>query len=170
MRLNFRISLILLLAFSFHIPPAAAADWDPVADAEKAMKSNPLDPGAGAVVLFKRGEIDVLEKGFWSTKIRTYARIKVFTDAGRDAARFPWTPPRYSAFQRSKGAQFCRPVKSSPWIPRRYSEARPMRPEKFRHLGNQLHISLGRARRDHRVSNGGRRGLVLSSTLDFRHP
>ncbi|HVA94642.1 MAG TPA: DUF3857 domain-containing protein [Candidatus Dormibacteraeota bacterium] len=52
------------------------------------MKSNPLDPGAGAVVLFKRGEMDVLEQqgGFWTTRIRTYERIKVFNDAGRDAA------------------------------------------------------------------------------------
>ena len=69
MRLNLRILCILSLAFALHVPRAAAADWDPVTDAEKAMKTNPLDPGAGAVVLFKRGEIDVLEKGFWSTKI-----------------------------------------------------------------------------------------------------
>lgn len=103
MRLNFRISLILLLAFSFHIPPAAAADWDPVTDAEKAMKSNPLDPGAGAVVLFKRGEIDVLEKGFWSTKIRTYARIKVFTDAGRDAANISVDAPKYIRLSKIEG-------------------------------------------------------------------
>ena len=103
MRLNFRISLILLLAFSFHIPPAAAADWDPVTDAEKAMKSNPLDPGAGAVVLFKRGEIDVLEKGFWTTKIRTYARIKVFTDAGRDAANISVDAPKYIRLSKIEG-------------------------------------------------------------------
>ena len=66
---------------------SAAMDWDPVTDAEKSMKSNPIDPGAGAVVLFKRGKIDVLEQSslFWTTRIQTYVRIKVFNDAGRDA-------------------------------------------------------------------------------------
>jgi hypothetical protein len=51
------------------------------------MKSNPIDPGAGAVVLFKRGKIDVIEQSslFWTTRIQTYVRIKVFNDAGRDA-------------------------------------------------------------------------------------
>jgi len=80
----------LFLAFAiFTLFPsrAAAFDWDPVSDAEKAMKSNPLDPGAGAVVLFKRGKMDVLERSslFWTTRTQIYVRIKVFNDAGRDA-------------------------------------------------------------------------------------
>src|SRR5579859_4204419 len=68
-------------------PAAAATDWDPITDAEKNMKTNPLDPGAGAVVLFKRAKMDVLERSslFWTTRIQTYVRIKVFTDAGRSA-------------------------------------------------------------------------------------
>ena len=80
--------MIVFATLSFHVPRAAAFDWDPITDAEKSMKSNPLDPGAGEVVLFKRGEIDVLEKQslFWTTRIQTYARIKVFNDAGREAA------------------------------------------------------------------------------------
>ena len=79
--------LVVFSALLFQVPRAAATDWDPVTDAEKGMKSNPLDPGAGAVVLFKRGQIDVIEKSslFWTTRIQTYVRIKVFTDAGRDA-------------------------------------------------------------------------------------
>jgi hypothetical protein len=80
---------VLLVAFSFHAPRAAAAvDWDPVTDAERAMKANPLDPGAGAVVLFKRGQIDVLEStsSLWTTRTQTYVRIKILNDAGRDAA------------------------------------------------------------------------------------
>jgi hypothetical protein len=38
-------------------------------------------------VLLKRGQIDVIEKSslFWTTRIQTYVRIKVFNDAGRDA-------------------------------------------------------------------------------------
>jgi len=82
------VSLLIALAtLSVLAPRAAAADWDPITDAEKKMKSNPLDPGAGAVVLFKRGQVDVIEQSslFWTTRIRTYVRIKVFTDAGRAA-------------------------------------------------------------------------------------
>jgi hypothetical protein len=87
MRLKICTPLILFLAFSFHALKAAAYDWDPVTDAEKAMKANPMDPGAGAVVLFKRGQIDVVEKSslFWTTRKIFYVRIKIFNDAGRDA-------------------------------------------------------------------------------------
>jgi Transglutaminase-like superfamily/Domain of Unknown Function with PDB structure (DUF3857) len=89
--------LLVFAALSTCAPRAAAYDWDPVTDAEKNMKSNPLDPGAGAVVLFKRGEIDVLEKSslFWTTRIRTYERIKVFNDAGREAANVAVESPKY---------------------------------------------------------------------------
>lgn len=80
--------LIIFVALLLQVSHATAAvDWDPVTDAEKSMKSNPIDPGAGAVVLFKRGKIDVIEQSslFWTTRIQTYVRIKVFNDAGRDA-------------------------------------------------------------------------------------
>ena len=81
--------LAILFAVSTHAPRAVAAvDWDPITDADKTMKASPLDPGAGAVVLFKRGQMDVIEQSslFWTTRIQTYVRIKVFNDAGRDAA------------------------------------------------------------------------------------
>ncbi len=80
--------LVVFATIFFQVPRAAAFDWDPVTDAEKSMKSNPIDPGAGAVVLFKRGQIDVIEKSslFWTTRIQTYVRIKVFNDAGREPA------------------------------------------------------------------------------------
>jgi hypothetical protein len=54
MRPKLKIALPLLLVLLLHNPRAAAFDWDPVTDAEKTLKSNPVDPGAGAVVLFKR--------------------------------------------------------------------------------------------------------------------
>jgi len=87
MRWKALLPLLVFAILFFHAPPAAAADWDPVTDTEKNMKANPIDPGAGAVVLFKRGQIDVIEKSslFWTTRILTYVRIKVFNDAGRDA-------------------------------------------------------------------------------------
>jgi Transglutaminase-like superfamily/Domain of Unknown Function with PDB structure (DUF3857) len=82
--------LIVFATLSIVQVPCATAsfEWDPITDVEKSMKSSPLDPGAGAVVLFKRGNMEVLEKSslFWTTRIQTYVRIKVFNDAGRDMA------------------------------------------------------------------------------------
>src|ERR1700686_3993296 len=69
------------------------------------MKSNPLDPGAGAVVLFKRGEIRVIEQQslFWTTRIVTYVRIKVFNDAGRVAANVALDAPKYVRLSKVEG-------------------------------------------------------------------
>src|SRR5712672_3090776 len=85
---EFRVLIIVFLMLSVDVPRAHAFDWAEVTDAEKSMKSNPLDPGAGAVVLFKRGNVEVLERSslFWTTRMQTYVRIKVFNDAGRDMA------------------------------------------------------------------------------------
>src|SRR6202051_1338715 len=97
--------LILFAGLFFHVPRAAAFDWDPVTDAEKSMKSNPLDPGAGAVVLFKRGQIDVIERSslFWTTRIQTYVRIKVFNDAGRDAGNVSIDAPKFVRMSKIEG-------------------------------------------------------------------
>ena len=97
--------LIIFAALLFQVPRAAAFDWDPVTDAEKSMKSNPLDPGAGAVVLFKRGQIDVIEKSslFWTTRIQTYVRIKVFNEAGRDAGNVSVDAPKFVRMSRIEG-------------------------------------------------------------------
>jgi Domain of Unknown Function with PDB structure (DUF3857)/Transglutaminase-like superfamily len=88
MRREIRVLLIACFLVTVHVPRARAFDWAEVTDAEKSMKANPLDPGAGAVVLFKRGDIQVLEKQslFWTTRIQTYTRIKIFNDAGREYA------------------------------------------------------------------------------------
>ena len=97
--------LIVFATLSFHVSRAVASDWDPVTDAEKTMKSNPLDPGAGAVVLFKRGQIDVIEKSslFWTTRIQTYVRIKVFNDAGRDAGNISIDAPKFVRMSKIEG-------------------------------------------------------------------
>jgi hypothetical protein len=97
--------LIVFAVFLFDVPRAAAFDWDPVTDAEKGMKTNPLDPGAGAVVLFKRGQIDVIEKSslFWTTRIQTYVRIKIFTDAGRDAGNVSVEDAKFVRISRIEG-------------------------------------------------------------------
>jgi hypothetical protein len=105
MRWECRMPLLILLALSCHVPGAAALDWAPVTDAEKAMKSSPVDPGAGAVVLFKRGQIDILEKQslFWTTRIQRYVRIKIFKEAGREAANVAVDAPKYLRVSKVEG-------------------------------------------------------------------
>src|SRR5216683_3245851 len=105
MRREFRVLIIVFLMLSVHVPRAGAFDWAEVTEAEKSMKSNPLDPGAGAVVLFKRGQIDVIEKSslFWTTRIQTYVRIKVFNDAGRDAGIVSIEAPKFVRMSKIEG-------------------------------------------------------------------
>jgi len=106
MRKNTQLLLpLLLLFFFFPIVRASAADWDPVTDADKTMTANSLDPGAGALVLFKRGRIDVtrVNTSLWLTRITTYTRIKILTDAGRDAANVSIEAPKYLRVTKIEG-------------------------------------------------------------------
>jgi len=105
MRRGFSAVFILFLVLSIHVPRARAFEWVDVTDAEKNMKSNALDPGAGAVVLFKRGRIEVLEKSslFWTTRIQTYTRIKIFNDAGREYANVSVDAPKYMRMSKIEG-------------------------------------------------------------------
>src|SRR3977135_1672346 len=97
--------VVVSLMLSIHIPRAFAFDWAEVTDAEKTMKSNALDPGAGAVVLFKRGQMEVLEKSslFWTTRVQTYTRIKIFNDAGRESANVSVEAPKNMRFSKIEG-------------------------------------------------------------------
>jgi hypothetical protein len=97
--------LSLTVALSFLPARAAAFDWDPITDAEKNMKASPLDPGAGAVVLFKRGNIEILERSslFWTTRIQSYVRIKVFNDSGRETANVSVEHEKYFRLSKVDG-------------------------------------------------------------------
>ena len=105
MRRGFRVFIVIFVMVSIHAPRAGAFDWAAVTDAEKSMKSNALDPGAGAVVLFKRGKMEVLEKGslFWTTRVQTYTRIKIFNDAGRESANVSVEAPKSMRFSKIEG-------------------------------------------------------------------
>jgi hypothetical protein len=99
------LPLLILLVSLIHAPRATAQDWVPVTDAEKSMKTNPLDPGSGAVVLFKRGELNVLEKesSNWRTNVHTYTRIKILTEAGRESANVSIDFPKYMRLSKIEG-------------------------------------------------------------------
>ena len=105
MRRGFRVFTVMFVMVSIHAPRAGAFDWAAVTDAEKSMKSNALDPGAGAVVLFKRGQMEVLEKSslFWTTRVQTYTRIKIFNDAGRESANVSVEAPKNMRFSKIEG-------------------------------------------------------------------
>src|ERR1700726_929649 len=105
MRREFGVFTIAFLMLFVHAPRARAFDWAEVSDSEKGMKANPLDPGAGAVVLSKRGEIQVLEKQslFWTTRIQTYTRIKIFNDAGREYANVSVDAPKEVRMSKIEG-------------------------------------------------------------------
>src|SRR3984893_5913964 len=97
--------LIIFAAIVFQVPRAAAFDWDPVTDAEKSIKSNPLDPGAGAVVLFKRGENDVIEKSslFWTARIQTCVWIILLVSVGGDAGNVSVDAPKFVRMSKIEG-------------------------------------------------------------------
>lgn len=100
-----RTLLSFILCGAWTAPARAALDWVPVTEAEKALEESPLDPGAGAVVLFKRGEMKVEERsaGFWITTIETYVRIKIFNESGLDAANVSFEASRYRRFKSAEG-------------------------------------------------------------------
>jgi hypothetical protein len=58
-------------------PSAASDDWLPIPPADLALKDNPADPGASAVILYREG--DVVSQDF---SIHEYVRIKIFTQDG----------------------------------------------------------------------------------------
>jgi transglutaminase-like putative cysteine protease len=95
----------LLLLSSWTVSRAAAADWEPVTDAERSMTTNPLDPGAGAVVVFKRGDMSIRRQNasLWETRIITYTRIKVLTEAGQKAGNVSFETPKFLRLSKIEG-------------------------------------------------------------------
>jgi Domain of Unknown Function with PDB structure (DUF3857)/Domain of Unknown Function with PDB structure (DUF3858) len=58
-------------------PVAAGDDWLPIPPADLAMKDNPADPGAPAMILYRENDIDAQEASDSECK-----RIKIFTQDG----------------------------------------------------------------------------------------
>jgi hypothetical protein len=85
---SLRPSHILLAALALlGATPAAAADFPPITEEEKALTSVPGEPNAPAVVLFKKGEFLMagygLPKGNLASVLHVQVRIKILTDEGR---------------------------------------------------------------------------------------
>src|SRR5271170_2533261 len=62
-------------------PSSAGDDWLPIPPADLALKDNPAEPGANAMILYRSSDMDSLE-----SSVREYVRIKIFTQEGTKEA------------------------------------------------------------------------------------
>ena len=74
--------LVLLAAFCIAPRPSSAGDdWIPIPPADLALKDNPAEPGANAMILYRSSDMDSKE-----SSVREYVRIKIFTQEGTKEA------------------------------------------------------------------------------------
>ncbi len=82
-----RTALLLVLALTLPAVRAAAADFPPITDAERALTAVPGEPNAPAVVLFRKGEFLMdgygLQRGGHMSLLRVQVRMKILTEAGK---------------------------------------------------------------------------------------
>jgi hypothetical protein len=78
-------TLVLLLGSMFSARLAHAIDWMPVAPQDLALKDNPKQPGADAMILYRELVIDASRAPSDGESAEEYIRIKVFTQAGVSA-------------------------------------------------------------------------------------
>jgi Domain of Unknown Function with PDB structure (DUF3857) len=76
-RSSVRIALVSLLLLAGARASRAAEDWLPISPDDLALKDNPKQPGADAMVLYREVNEDAQ-----SATVNNYMRIKVFTDQG----------------------------------------------------------------------------------------
>src|SRR5579862_1422657 len=62
--------------------PARADDWLPIDPADLAMKDNPKQPGADAMILYRDVKVDVSTANTAGDAEHEYDRIKIFTQEG----------------------------------------------------------------------------------------
>lgn len=76
------VAVILAIATFAYTPCARGDDWQPINPADLALKDNPAQPGADAMILYRESRIsakDLMSEGDSDTE---YIRIKIFTKAG----------------------------------------------------------------------------------------
>jgi len=72
-----RIVIVLLFLFAAWPLATLADDWLAIPPADVALKDNPKQPGADAMVLYREVNVDARE-----STVNNYLRIKIFTPAG----------------------------------------------------------------------------------------
>jgi hypothetical protein len=79
-----RAALLAALAVVV-LAPAAAADFPPITDAEKALTTLPSDPSAPAVVLFEKARCQLLDyPREIISRLEVQVRVKILTEEGKD--------------------------------------------------------------------------------------
>jgi Domain of Unknown Function with PDB structure (DUF3857) len=75
---------MLVVLFASILSPrlARAIDWKPIAPEDLALKDNPKQPGADAMILYRQIVLDASKVSTDGESEEDYVRIKVFTQAG----------------------------------------------------------------------------------------
>ena len=82
MRRTVRIVFTLVLLSTLAPRLAHAIDWQPISPADLALKDNPKQPGADAMILYREVIIDASKASTSGESTEEYIRIKIFTQAG----------------------------------------------------------------------------------------
>lgn len=78
------MSLALIVCCAVLLPTASqAAKWEAIPPELLALKDNPYDPGAGALVVFNNGELRLFYQSDMWIELEVYRRIKIFNDEGK---------------------------------------------------------------------------------------
>ena len=73
---------ILIIAFTACPRPARADDWLPIPPEDLALKDNPKQPGADAMILYRQVVVDASKANISGDSQEEYFRIKIFTQEG----------------------------------------------------------------------------------------
>ena len=73
---------VLALAASLGLPTIHGDDWLPISPEDLALKDNPKQPGAHAMILYRRSHVDEKRTAIDGGFDEEYFRIKVFTERG----------------------------------------------------------------------------------------
>jgi hypothetical protein len=81
---NLIVAAMLMALWYVATPRTAPAgdDWLPVPPADLALKDNPAQPGANAMILYRRSHVDAQRVNIDEDFDEEYLRIKVFTARG----------------------------------------------------------------------------------------
>lgn len=77
------LALIAAVAFCARLTPASATiGWLPISPDDLALKDNPKEPGADAMILYREVTVDARKANISGDSIEEYIRVKIFTKAG----------------------------------------------------------------------------------------
>jgi hypothetical protein len=85
-RFRYGLILILFLCIPLALPTSAGDDWLPIPPADLALKDNPAQPGAHAMILYRESAVNETFAANDGTSTTEYLRIKIFTEQGTKEA------------------------------------------------------------------------------------